>query len=229
MKSNTSEFVKFLTINKQLFGIKSHIKLAPRKNGIPFRSFTPTNQNIRKSAVMVLLTNKTADDFKVLLTLRSDNLKSHSGQISFPGGRIEQGESPVEAALRETSEEISLPQNEIQVLAQISELYVPPSNSLIFPFVGITNFKRFIPNNTEVQKIIEVPFSFLLEENNLTTIKRNIFGEVIDIPCWDLNKKEVLWGATAMILSELIDLYRYFEKMDTEIINNFSLIQSKSK
>lgn len=224
MKSRTLKFVNFLKTNKQLFGSKSHIKLAPKKNGIPFRSFTPQNQNIRKSAVLVLLTNTLTDNFNILLTLRSDNLKSHSGQISFPGGRIEQGESPIEAALRETLEEIALPKNEVQVISQMSELYVPPSNSLIFPFIGTTNFNHFSPNFTEVQEIIEVPFSFLLESTNLTYVQRNILGEIIDVPCWDLKKKEVLWGATAMILSELIDLYRLYEKKEVESINNFSLI-----
>lgn len=222
MKNENANFIEFLKSNNKLFGLNSHIKLAPKKNGTPFRTFTPDGMNIRKSAVMILLKPSNINDFSVLLTLRSQNLKSHSGQISFPGGQIEKNETPLDAALREAFEEIGIPAEEINVLASLSELYVLPSNSLIYPFVGATNFDDWIINKSEVEEIIEVPFSYLVQKENIISQQRQFFDETIEIPCWDLNKSEVLWGATAMILSELIDLYYYFENIAMQ--QNFSQI-----
>ncbi|MEJ5245432.1 MAG: CoA pyrophosphatase [Bacteroidota bacterium] len=213
MKNHNINFIEFLKNNNKLFGLNSHIKLAPKKHGTPFRVFSPNGKQIRKSSVMILLKPTNVNDFNVLLTLRSQHLKSHSGQISFPGGQIEENETPLQAALRETFEEIGIPSEEIEVLSQLSELYVPPSNSLIHPFVGATDFDNWVINKSEVEEIIEVPFSFLVQQDNIILQRRQFLGETIEIPCWDLNKPEVLWGATAMILSELIDLYHYFEQI----------------
>lgn len=213
MKNNVLNFIEFLKNNNKLFGLNSQIKLAPKKNGTPFRVFSPNGKQTRKSSVMILLKPVNIDDFNILFTLRSRGLKSHSGQISFPGGQIEENETPLNAALRETFEEIGIPHEEIEVISHLSELYVPPSNSLIYPFVGVTNFDDWKINKSEVEEIIEVPFSFLIQTNNIIWQKRQFLGETIEIPCWDLNKSEVLWGATAMILSELIDLYHYFENI----------------
>ncbi len=220
MKNENANFIEFIKNNNKLFGLNSHIKLAPKKNGTPFRTFTPNGKNIRKSAVMILLKPMNLNDFNILLTLRSQNLKSHSGQISFPGGQIEENETPLDAALRETFEEIGTPSKEIEVLASLSELYVPPSNSLIYPFVGVTNFDDWKINKSEVEEIIEVPFSYLVRKENIISQERQFFGETIEIPCWDLNKSEVLWGATAMILSELIDIYHYYEHITCSINSN---------
>lgn len=211
MKSDFINFVKFLQNNNVLFGIKSHIKLSPHKNGKPLRSFTPDKKFVKKSAVMLLLKHNANDDYNLIFTLRSSELKSHSGQISFPGGRIEKNETPISAALREVQEEIGIPPEKIELISKLSELYVPPSNSLIAPFVGITNYDDFQLNKSEVQEIFQVPFSYFTNSNNIKTIKREFHGEFIDIPCWDLGKSEVLWGATAMILSEFIDIYNYFK------------------
>lgn len=203
---------EIITILKQsgdgiLKGSPSHYKLAPQINGENFRTFTPS-PDAYDSSVLLLL-RELEGNLQILFTLRSSNIKSHRGQISFPGGRVETGESYVETALRETKEEIGILPEKIEILKQLSTLYVPPSNAIIHPFVGILKSDcEFFINQEEVEDAFWVDFNFFLDTNNIIIEKWNFNGKTVDVPLWKIHPKQVLWGATAMILSEFIDIYR---------------------
>lgn len=131
-------------------------------------------------------------------------MKYHAGQIALPGGRIEKGETALETALRETYEEIGIPSGQITILGSLSELYVPVSKFLIHPFVGWLKQKpKFVINHNEVEKTVVFPlmrFSNTFEEEELETVTGKL-----KVPCIHFNG-EIIWGATAMILSEFYDI-----------------------
>lgn len=133
----------------------------------------------------------------------------HGGQISFPGGKIEDSDSSIShAALRETEEEIGVPSDEVTIQGSLSSLYVPASNFLVYPVVGyIDNKPDFHPNPHEVQQIIEVSLHKFV---NPDTIGTKIFiknDRPCKAPCYNVDNHQI-WGATAMILSEFVEVVR---------------------
>jgi len=196
-------------IKTDLPGITAHEKMAPIWNGKPFRSFQPT-ETARKSAVMIIM-EEIENDYQIYLTLRSSNLNSHKGQISFPGGRADEGETVIETALRETYEEIGINKNELQIIGELSTLFVPPSNSIISPVVSLVHSKPNISiNPDEVEEYFTSQFSYFTNEANIITENWTLNGKDVVVPLWHLHPKTPLWGATAIILSELIELHREY-------------------
>jgi 8-oxo-dGTP pyrophosphatase MutT (NUDIX family) len=146
----------------------------------------------------------------VLLTLRSSRLAVHRGQISFPGGRMENGESPEDAALRETSEEVGIAVP-ISLLGRLSPLYVPPSNSHIIPIVGaIRDVPPLTLQTNEVEEAFAVRFDELLQPGRLKSERRMRGNVMVEAPFWDVHPTAQLWGATAMMMSELLALFEEF-------------------
>ena len=148
----------------------------------------------------------------VLIERESSNPNDrHGGQISFPGGKLEEDDESLEAgALREAEEEVGVKAKEIEILGALTELYIPVSNFLVYPFVGYLDYEpMFVPQVSEVRSVVEVPISHLQNE---TTRKRKDLkaGKNITIkgvPYFDVNG-HVVWGATAMILSELLEILK---------------------
>jgi len=131
-------------------------------------------------------------------------MKHHAGQIALPGGRIEKGETALETALRETSEEIGISSDQIEILGSLSELYVQVSRFQIHPFVGWLDKKpNFEINKNEVEKTISFPVKLI--ENSFEEVELNTFSGKLKVPCVQF-EGEILWGATAMILSEFRDV-----------------------
>jgi 8-oxo-dGTP pyrophosphatase MutT (NUDIX family) len=193
---------------KNLPGKDAHLNAMPVFSGFPYRSLTPRDDS-QKSAVMILFVPDEDNDVSVILTIRSENLGSHSGQISFPGGRLEEGETALEAALRETHEEIGISSALIEVVAQLSDFYVMPSNSVVYPYIGILKrLPDFQINEDEVQEIILVKLEYLLEKENLVSELWHFHSFSADVPHWKVHKEKNLWGATAMILSEFLEIIR---------------------
>ena len=127
-------------------------------------------------------------------------MKHHAGQIALPGGRIEKGETALETALRETWEEIGITSDQIEILGSLSELYVQVSRFQIHPFVGWLNKKPgFVINKNEVEKTISFPLQLI--KNPLKEIELNTFTGLLKVPFIGF-EGEIVWGATAMILSE---------------------------
>ncbi len=211
------KFIDFLknACNNELPGIDSHSILAPKFKGKSFRNMTPS-KDAKESAVMLILEpNSESNDFNIIFTLRSAYLNKHSGQISFPGGRLDMNETPEQAAMRETKEEIGIDESNYKVIAKLSTLYVPPSNNIIYPFVAVLEKKsNYSINPDEVEEI----FSVNINNFNLNTAIKfytDVFdGLEVQIPYFDVHKSTKLWGATSMILAEFLFLYDEFLKLD---------------
>lgn len=161
----------------------------------------------RRAAVLVLL-HEAVDGLRFPLILRTDSPGPHGGQICLPGGALEDGESPVQAALRETEEEIGVGRGAVEVLGALSDIDVPSSGFRVTPFVG---WRRASPgyriSESEVAAIFEARLGDLVDRSRRKIEEREVRGRRWAIPCFDLEGGEV-WGATARILSELAEIAR---------------------
>lgn len=134
----------------------------------------------------------------------------HAGQISLPGGKLESyDESYLAGALREVEEEIGIPREDIKVLGALTELYVFASNFLVYPFVGYLDQKpTFKAQESEVASIISFPIMRLLADDIVKIKDLNVRNTIIkEVPYYELDQ-HILWGATAMITSELVALFK---------------------
>ncbi len=159
----------------------------------------------RIGAVLLLLYCK-AGALHIVLTRRRADLNSHAGQISFPGGRQEPTETLPATALRETHEEIGVPATAVTILGQLTDIYIPPSDFEVHPFVGwYHNGKRpsFQPAPTEVAQILEVPVAFLMQPETRKTGPWEFRGMRLTVPYFDVDG-HMVWGATAIMLSEFL-------------------------
>ena len=165
----------------------------------------PTFPDARPSAVLITLLDGD-DGAEVLLTKRSKELRNHSGEISFPGGRIDTGESPVAAALREAHEEVGLPPALVQVQGQLSHLSTVVSRSYIVPIVATVDERPVLtPHDREVARILWIPLRELAQP---TTYREEWWGSPpLDrrMHFFELDD-ETVWGATAFMLYELLSL-----------------------
>jgi 8-oxo-dGTP pyrophosphatase MutT (NUDIX family) len=155
----------------------------------------------RMAAVLILLFPDD-DGLKFVLTRRHDYPGVHGGQISLPGGRREGNETFAEAALRETYEEIGVPHEDIELLGQISNVYIPPSDFLVYPYVGYAeNHPVWRPAMDEVAEVIEVYLYHLFDDSLKRTGEMTRNGATFPIKYYALNG-HIVWGATAVMLSE---------------------------
>ncbi len=164
---------------------------------------------IRKAAVLVLIENDNSQP-KVVLILRSTYNGTHSGQVSFPGGKSEKEDSDfLDTALRETEEEIGINRADLEVLGALSPVYIPPSNFLVYPFVALSNkVLEKLPEEKEVAKIFTIALNQLFASETLreTEIKYGS-GQKVKVPAFNIAGLKI-WGATAMMLAELKHLLR---------------------
>jgi len=140
------------------------------------------------------------------LTLRPAHLPDHGGQVCLPGGAIESGESSAEAAVREFHEELGAAGHPIDLLGRLSPLYLPGSRFRVEPWVGATDARPALaPNPAEVDLLLEVPLSHLLDPAHFGTHQRHDKGRSYTAPhfAWQTHR---IWGATCMILGELVTL-----------------------
>ena len=196
-------------LRQPLPGAEAQFKMASRFR-LPIDMEQFDLSKARKGAVLILLYPH-EEKINTILTLRPSYDGVHSGQVSFPGGKLDPtDESLAAAALREAEEEVGLNRNEITLIGTITNLYIPPSNFLVSPFVGIMNKKPLLTRNErEVEKIMEVPVTHFLNEKikgNKTVTPSEFLS--FETPYYDVEGHAV-WGATAMMLSELMEIIRH--------------------
>ena len=160
-----------------------------------------------KDAAILFALVEGAEHPTVLLTQRSDKLNNHSGQIAFPGGRIDAGETPIEAALREADEEVGLPANSVEVLGAMGP-YFSGSGYKIHPVVGVVKeLPELTINEDEVADVFHVPLSFLMDQAFHQVESRFFKGNerfFYAMPYQDIAVAPVverrIWGVTAGII-----------------------------
>jgi len=184
----------------------AHVKMAPLERIKLIESGFDNLDNARKAAVMMLFYPKNEETHLVLI-IRNSYPGVHSSQIAFPGGKVEEVDTDLKAtALRETHEEIGIHPIKIQVIRDFSSVYIPPSNFLVFPFLGVSSSElEFTLQEEEVAGIVEMPLSLLLDDTiiSMKTLETS-YAKSIEVPVFQIGNHSV-WGATAMMLSELKD------------------------
>ena len=191
-------------------GVEAQYRLVPPDRPRP--NFVDIeNKNPRKAGVLALFYPIHEVPHLVLMK-RNTYPGVHSGQISLPGGQIEEiDENITQTALRETHEEIGVHPNIVQVLGNLTQVYIPPSNFLVQPVLGFTNSRpEFIPEQKEVSEVIEVPFVDFINRANFRETRVEARGLIMQVPAYHINE-HIIWGATAMMISEMIALLKSVE------------------
>ena len=192
-------------LGEPLPGLDKFIDMAPEN-----RKRKPVHQararGCREGSVLLLLYPIDGVAHTVL-TVRSASLRTHAGQISLPGGRIDPGEDAVQAALREAWEELEIVPEELEVIGSLSELYIPPSNFCLQPIVAVTDCRpNFQAQETEVAELLEIPISYFVGPANRRVEIWKIEGKPRRIPFF-LYGPHKIWGATGMIMSQMAALW----------------------
>jgi 8-oxo-dGTP pyrophosphatase MutT (NUDIX family) len=159
---------------------------------------------VRKSGVLIVFYAK-GNEPHITLIQRPVYDGTHSGQIAFPGGKHEETDSDiVHTALREANEEVGIIMDDVEVVGQLTDVYIPVSNFLVSPVVGILNYTpELVPEEREVDEIIELNISALTQVESLTPkLIRLSTGMKLEVPTFEFYEKTV-WGATALMLNEL--------------------------
>jgi 8-oxo-dGTP pyrophosphatase MutT (NUDIX family) len=162
--------------------------------------------SLRRAAVLIPLI-AAGDGFDILFAKRSENLAVHKGQVAFPGGSAEAGESPEEAALRESEEEVGLPARDVELIGRLDDL-ITHTGFIVAPFVGVVSGRpEYILQPAEVDEVFEVPIDALLARTNpqirYVTYKEQVY------PTYVFRHEGVeIWGLTGRILKGFLDLVR---------------------
>lgn len=205
-----TDFSKYLTQLKleELPGVNAQFKLAPKiRKKISEEEIN--NIKPKQAAVLVLFYPNEQNDIKILLTKRATYKGKHSAQISFPGGKVEEKDSSIyETALREAYEEVGVYSKDVKIIRKVSNCFIPPSNFLVTPVLAYTEVNPKFITNYEVDTLIEITIEDLLSDTNKTTTKMTTsYMQNIEVPCF-VFKEKLVWGATAMILSEIKELLK---------------------
>lgn len=183
---------------------KAHFKMVPYDRLESLKNQHVENLNPKMAAVMMLFYPKNQKTHLALI-VRNTYEGIHSAQIALPGGKYEANDQNYKnTALRETHEEIGIRPEHIQIIRSFTQLYIQSSNFMVYPFLGISKEEVvFIPNPEEVAHIIELPIAAFLDDSLIvTTTLSTSYAKDVEIPAFQIGE-HIVWGATAMILSEL--------------------------
>lgn len=193
---------------EKLPGIDSHIKMAPEHRAEELFKINPDDLNPRLSAVLIILFHEDGK-LKIVFIRRSEYVGIHSGQIAFPGGRYEESDKELKTtALREVEEEIGIKTETVDILGHLTDLYIPPSNFMVRAFVGYVNEKPvFNINEREVQEVLVLNYEHFKHPDviKVREFKTHNSTRLTKAPYFNV-EGAIIWGATAMILTELLDL-----------------------
>lgn len=195
-------------LKKPLPGRAGQITMAPMPVDEE-RFIKSIRPDFRKGAVLMLFYPDRERQAFVPFIKRPTYSGVHSGQIAFPGGKMETSDEDLShTALRETEEEIGVDASKIELLGKLSDLYIPPSNFMVSPYIGFTLIKpEFKPDPEEVLRVISCPFNTILDKSvrKMGTFKGS-GGNRLSAPYFDI-ESEMVWGATAMMLGEFTFLW----------------------
>lgn len=194
------------TLQGDLPGMEAHRKLLPP--GRRLKSFDHELSTLKLSSVLLLLFPE-GERLYICLMKRPSTMRHHPGQISFPGGKVEKEDVSAEmTALREAREEIGIDPYSIEILGKLSDLYVEVSKFSIQPFLAWADKKPdFLINSGEVEELILLPLSDFVTEETIFETELQTFTGPLLVNYYPYNG-EIIWGATAMILSELIEILK---------------------
>jgi 8-oxo-dGTP pyrophosphatase MutT (NUDIX family) len=164
----------------------------------------PEGITARPGAVLILL-YPDGPDLRLPLTVRSDRLPNHRGEVSLPGGATDpQDNSPAATALRECWEEVGVAPGSVDVWGTLAPIYIPPSNFRITPVVGHSARPPTLkPNDDEVSAVLTVTLRELLDPARVVVERWTLRGADVQVPFFAIAGHKV-WGATALILSEFV-------------------------
>ena len=209
---NFEDFLKLLPKIKNipLPGEASQAKMAP-----PFRETLIKKQKealktAKQAGVLALFYPNLNNEITFVLILRKTYKGVHSAQVAFPGGKIEPYDiSLKDTALRETFEEVGVSIKTMEIVKALTQIYIPPSHFYVQPYIGVTRkTPHFIKQEDEVEAIIEVPIKHFLNDNMVVEKKvKTSYSIEVKVPAFKLNN-HIVWGATAMMLSEIKDLLK---------------------
>ncbi len=187
---------------------ESHLKMSPLERRLQLLNHDYSVEVARDAAVMMLIYPQ-QDTAMIALIVRNSYKGVHSSQVAFPGGKVEKDESVLDAALRETHEEIGVNPEQINIVCAFSNVFIPPSNFNVFPFLGFCTSKpNFVPDPREVASMALFPLNDILEDSSLTmqSVSATYSTDIV-VPAFKLGET-VIWGATAMMLQELKDVIK---------------------
>ena len=191
-------------------GHASQVKMSPSFRIQLIEQQKEIIKDARKAGVMALFYPDVEQQTRLILILRKTYSGVHSAQVGFPGGKLENEDPSLEyAALRETFEEVGVPIESMTVLKAMTSVYIPPSNFMVYPYLGITlQTPRFLKQDDEVEDLIEVTLDDFLDDANVgSQMLMTSLEKEVEVPVFKLNGHTV-WGATAMMLSEIKDLLK---------------------
>ncbi len=196
--------------NLELPGKKALFKMAPMERVKELKDVDIKALNPREAAVTALFyPNKDNQTFLILI-LRKTYKGVHSAQIGFPGGKVEPEDKDLkDTAKRETEEEVGVPYDDIQIIKKMTTAYIPPSNFNVHPFIGyLEDTPKLIKQDDEVEDIVLVDIDdFLNEDSLIEETLTTSYATELTVPAFHLNG-HVVWGATAMMLSEIKTLFK---------------------
>ncbi|MEZ7495940.1 CoA pyrophosphatase [Leeuwenhoekiella aequorea] len=202
------EFIKRLPKlnNLQLLGQEAHYLMAPTERIDELAALDIEQRKPRWAGVMSLFYPSAQNgETMLVLILRKTYKGVHSNQVGFPGGKAEASDNSIEeTALRETEEEIGVERSSIEIYKKLTKIYIPPSNFWVQPFIGIIRYTpNFVKEESEVESILEVKLTeFLADSSIVSQTVDTSYGKMVDVPAFLLTKN-IVWGATAMMLSEV--------------------------
>ncbi len=208
------DIVTFLQerLKNTLPGNIAHQRMLAQQLGTPFRM--QHEKPARKGAVMILLYPDENGRICFPLTQRHNYVGVHGGQVSLPGGKRDKSDpSLVYTAIRETREEIGVSIQDYQIIGSLSDLHITASNFIVSPIISFTEEKpEFIADPYEVEHIFSTEINHLLAADTIKETELTVGQEVrLKAPYFDIDGK-IVWGATAMILSEFLSILKEYKK-----------------
>lgn len=191
-------------LQEPLPGMDAHLHMAPPM----FHRDIQVPDNARQSAVLLLLYPHEGNMY-IPFMKRTDDGRVHGGQISFPGGGVDPGDRDyTHTALREAEEEMGIPADQVEMLGDLTDLYIVPSNFVVHPKVGFMPQRpSFVPDPVEVAEIIEVEVGKFLGEGVRDIHEFIVYGgHRIRTPGYAVHDRHIIWGGTSMILAEFLKI-----------------------